>query len=149
MKFLNSNCNCTRESRNFIPKKAAMVFMLSFFCLITFSQTATLHQRLKYVTTAPDGSVALMIYDDTNADTMKLEAANSFYRFEILDNITSETVYVSTNKGMSCTIDKTKLMPGTYNFRLYTARFVIRSKITITPKFKKDYMQEQMLAVGK
>ncbi|MCF6347719.1 MAG: T9SS type A sorting domain-containing protein [Flavobacteriaceae bacterium] len=88
-------------------------------------------QRLKYVTTAPDGSVAMTITDDSSKDNLKLESVNNFYRFEILDPITGEAVLASKNQGKECDIDKTKLASGTYNLRLYTSNFVITSKIAI------------------
>ena len=102
-------------------------------------------QRLKYVTTAPDGSVAMTIYDDSRENSMKLESANSFYRFEILDPRTSEPVYASTNNGKECTIDKTKIAAGTYNLRLYTSNFVITSTIAIKTTKK---LREALQPVG-
>jgi hypothetical protein len=99
---------------------------------IGFAQDkADTSQRLKYVTTAPDGSVAMTITDDSSKDNLKLESANDFYRFEILDPTTGEAVFVSKNQGKECEIDKTKLTSGTYNLRLYTSNFVITSKIAI------------------
>jgi hypothetical protein len=129
-------------------KKVAITLVANLVCLIAFSQTNEIPQRLKYVTTAPDGSVAMTIYDDTREDSMTLESANSFYRFEILDTATSEPVYTSRNKGKACTIDKNKLDAGTYNLRLYTSNFVITSEITIsgTHKLNKAFKQENTLA---
>ncbi len=88
-------------------------------------------QRLKYITTGPDGKTSMTIYDDTREDSMKLESVNNFYRYEILDPLTSEPVLSSRNKGKECTIDKTKIAAGTYNLKLYTSNFVITSKIVI------------------
>ncbi len=88
-------------------------------------------QRFKYITTGPDGTISLTIYDDTREDSMKLESVNSFYRYEILDLMTSEPVFSSRNKGKECTIDKTKIASGIYNLKLYTLNFVISSKIKI------------------
>jgi len=89
-------------------------------------------KRLKYITTAPDGSVAMTITDDTSKKDIKLESANKFYRYEILDPNTSEPVFASRNQGKECTIDKTKIAAGMYNLRLYTSNFVITSKIAIS-----------------
>ena len=89
-------------------------------------------QRLKYITEAPDGSIAMTIYDDTREDSMTLESASNFYRYEILEPSTSEPIYSAKNQGKACTIDKSKIAEGTYDLRLYTSSFVITSKITIT-----------------
>jgi len=101
-------------------------------------ENAQAPKRLKYVTTAPDGSVAMTIYDDSREDNIKLESANKFYRYEILDPLTSEPVFSSKNNSKECTIDKTKIATGTYNLRLYTSNFVITSKIAIGEKSKMD-----------
>jgi len=93
-------------------------------------------QRLKYVTIAPDGSVGITIYDDMREDTIKLESAIRFYRYEILDPMTSELVFSSKNNGKACSIDKTKIASGTYNLRLYTSNFVITSKIAFGARSK-------------
>jgi len=129
-------------------KKIAITLVASLVCLIAFSQTNEIPQRLKYITTAPDGSVAMTIYDDTREDSMTLESANSFYRFEILDIMTSEPVYAARNKGKVYIIDKTKLDAGTYNLRLYTSNFVITSQITIlsTHRLLKTFKQENTIA---
>ena len=99
-------------------------------------------KRLKYVTTAPDGSVAMTITDDTSKNDIKLESANKFYRYEILDPNTSEPVFASKNQGKECTIDKTKIAAGMYNLRLYTSNFVITSKIAIS-NTKQTVLSEQ------
>ena len=125
-----------------------MTLAVSLVCTMAFSQTGEIAQRLKYITTAPDGTIAMTISDNTGEDTMKLEAANNFYKMEILDNTTSEPIYASHNRGKVCTIDKTKLLPGTYNLRLYTSKFVITSKITIiaSRKFNKAFGQDDSIA---
>ena len=108
----------------------ALVLVLGF---VGFAQTnSNTPQRLKYVTTGPDGSVAMTIYDDTREDSMKLESADNFYKYEIVEPSTSEAIYASNNQGKACTIDKTKIAAGTYDLRLYTSSFVITSKITVT-----------------
>ena len=114
-------------------KKVVLTAAILVLGFIGFAQTnANTAQRLKYVTTGPDGSVAMTIYDDTREDSMKLESADNFYKYEIVEPKTSEAIYASKNQGKECTIDKTKIAAGTYNLRLYTSSFVITSKITVT-----------------
>ncbi len=114
-------------------KKVVLTAAVLVLGLVGFAQTnSNAPQRLKYVTTAPDGSVAMTIYDDTREDSMKLESADNFYKYEIVEPTTSEAIYASHNKGKECTIDKTKIVAGTYDLRLYTSSFVITSKITVT-----------------
>jgi len=108
-------------------------------------EKAEVSKRFKYITTAPDGSVAMTITDDTSKDDIKLESANKFYRYEILDPMTGEPVFASRNEGKECTIDKTKLAAGTYNLRLYTSNFVITSTLAISPSSK---MREALQPVG-
>ena len=115
-------------------KKVVLTLVIALVGIVGFAQNDS--PRLKYITTAPDGSVAMTIYDNTSEDEMKLESADSFYRYEILEPSTSEAVYASENQGKECTIDKTKLMAGTYNLRLYTSSFIITSKITISASRK-------------
>ena len=114
-------------------KKVVLTAVVVLLGLVGFAQTnADTPQRLKYVTTGPDGSVAMTIYDDTREDSMKLESADNFYKYEIVEPKTSEAIYASNNKGKECTIDKTKIAAGTYDLRLYTSSFVITSKITVS-----------------
>jgi len=114
-------------------KKVVLTVLVLVVGFAGFAQdNADKSKRLKYVTTAPDGSVAMTITDDTGKDNIKLESANNFYRYEILDPNTSEAVYASKNNGKECNIDKTKIAAGTYNLRLYTSNFVITSKIAIS-----------------
>jgi len=114
-------------------KKLILTIIALVVATVSYAQDNTqVSQRLKYITTAPDGSIAMTIYDDTKKDNMKLESAISFYRFEILDTKTSESVYASKNQGKECTIDKTKIASGTYNVRLYTSNFIITSEIIIS-----------------
>ena len=131
-------------------KKTILTIALSLVGLIVFSQSNDKPQRLKYVTQAPDGSVAMTIYDDSRDDSMKLEAANTFYKYQILDPKTNKQVYASNNKGKECTIDKSKLNEGTYDIRLYTKSFVITSKITVsaTRKLNTSFKQNQSLAIA-
>ena len=114
-------------------KKIILTTVVFIIGVIAFAQNkAETPQRLKYITEAPDGSIAMTIYDDTREDSMTLESADNFYRYEILEPSTSEPIYSARNQGKACTIDKSKIAEGTYDLRLYTSSFVITSKITIT-----------------
>ncbi len=113
-------------------KKVILTIAVLAIGFIGFAQEkANTPQRLKYVTTGPDGSVAMTITDDSSKDNLKLESANNFYRYEIIDPITGEAVFASRNQGKQCSIDKTKLAAGTYDVRLYTSKFVITSQLAI------------------
>ncbi len=113
-------------------KKVILTIAVLTVGFIGFAQeNANKSQQVKYVTTAPDGSVAITIYDNAKEDNLKLESADNFYKFEILDPKTSEAVFASANQGKACTIDKTKIDTGIYNLRLYTSNFVITSEITV------------------
>jgi hypothetical protein len=113
-------------------KKIILTLIWIFVVTATFSQNNNTTQRFKYVTVAPDGSIAMTIHDDVRKETMILTAADNFYRYDIVEPTTSETLYSANNKGKECTIDKTKIQKGTYDIRLYTSSFIITSKITIT-----------------
>ena len=113
-------------------KKVVLTLAISLVVVSMFAQNTKQSKRLKYVTNGPDGKVAMTIYDDSREDSMKLESAKNFYKYQILDPETSEPIYSSTNKGKECTIDKSKVAAGTYNLRLYTSNFVITSKITVS-----------------
>jgi len=114
-------------------KKVVLTLVAIVLGIATYAQeSANTPQVLKYITTGPDGSVAMMVSDDMSKDNMKLESADNFYKFEIIEPSTHEAVYTSANQGKACTIDKNKLAAGTYNLRLYTSSFVITSKITVT-----------------
>ena len=117
-------------------KKVFLTIVLSLIVGITFSQSNSNSQRLKYITNGPDGKVAMTIYDDSREDSMKLESANTFYKYQILDIETSEPIYSSNNRGKECIIDKSKIAAGNYNIRLYTSNFVITSKITVSATSK-------------
>ena len=72
------------------------------FCLITlftFSQTHKEASHLKYVTHGPDGSIAITISDDSSEDFIKLSSVDTFYKYQILDTNTSETVFESNIRG--------------------------------------------------
>ena len=113
-------------------KKIILTLIWSFVVTATFSQNNNTTQRFKYVTVAPDGSIVMTIYDNTSEDNMKLESAEDFYRFEVVEPTTSETVYSAHNKGKKCSINKTIIEAGSYDLRLYTSSFIITSKITVS-----------------
>ena len=119
-------------------KKIALTIVFSLIGIIAFSQTNNNSERATYIITAPDGSVSMTITDDSSENSMKLEAADAFYKYQILDTRTAEVIYVSKNKGNECHIDKSKIAAGTYNIRLFTSNFIITSKITVSPLFKFD-----------
>ena len=127
-------------------KKLVLTLAVVLTGFAVFAQNS---DKIKYITTAPDGTVAMTIYDNLTADNMQLESAEDFYRYEILEPSTSEAVYSSDNSGKACTIDKNKLMAGTYNLRIYTNNFVITSKITVSASRKvRTQMHEPTEAVA-
>ena len=113
-------------------KNIALTIILSFVGIISFSQNNKISERVKYVTTAPDGSVSMTIIDDFGENSIRLHSADAFYKYQILDTRTAEIIFGSKNKGKECHIDKSKFASGTYNIRLYTSNFIITSKITIS-----------------
>lgn len=131
-------------------KNKILTLILSFCGLLMFAQTVEKPQRIKYITKAPDGSVAMTIIDDTREDSMKLESANSFYKYQILDLRTNESLLVSDNSGKDCNIDKTKIAAGTYQLKIYTSKFVVTSKITVSAirKLKNSFSGEKNLALN-
>ena len=114
-------------------KNIALTLLVCLVGIGAFAQSEKL-QRLKYVTNAPDGSVAMIIIDNPRENNMHLESANAFYKYQILDTETNQPVYSSDNKGKECNIDKSKVAAGDYNIRLYTSNFVITSKISVSAK---------------
>ena len=113
-------------------KKVVLTLVFSFVVVSMFAQTNEAPKRLKYVTQAPDGSVSMTIYDDSRDGTMKLESANTFYKYQIIDIVTGEAILTASNKGKECTIDKAAIAAGNYNIRLYTSKFVITSQIAVS-----------------
>jgi hypothetical protein len=89
---------------------------------------------------APDGSLAMTITDDSRHATIKLISVINFYKYQLLDTETNEPVLTASNRGKECTLNKSKIMAGTYNLRLYTKNFIITSKIDIatSPWLKKS-----------
>jgi len=121
-------------------KQVILTIALSLVIVLTFAQTNNNSLRIKYVTNGPDGNVAMTIYDDTREDSMKLESAKAFYKYQILDIETNEPIYSASNKGKECTIDKSKIATGNYIIRLYTLSFVITSKLTVSATRKLNTM---------
>lgn len=115
-------------------KKIVLSVVFCFSIISVFAQSNESPRRLKYMTNAPDGTIALTIIDDSRENTMKLESANSFYKFQLINIETGEPVFSSLNRGKECTIDKSKVASGTYYLRLFTKDFVISSEITLYPK---------------
>ena len=118
-------------------KKVVLTLVFSLVVVSMFAQsTATAPKRLKYVTQAPDGSISMTIYDDSRDATMRLESANTFYKYQIIDPVTGQAILTASNTGKECTIDKAKVAAGTYDIRLYTSKFVITSKIAVSAPSK-------------
>jgi len=114
-------------------KNIALTLIVCLVGIGAFAQPET-PQCLKYVTNAPDGSVAMTIYDDLRENSMQLESASAFYKYQILDSETNLPIFSADNKGKECIIDKSKVAAGDYNIRLYTSNFVITSKISVSAK---------------
>jgi hypothetical protein len=112
--------------------KLVLTLVFNLIVISIYSQINNGSQPLKYIFEAPDGSVALTVYDDVRGDTMHIESVDSFYKYQLLDLYTSEPVYMANNKGAACTINKSKVADGQYNLQIYTKNFIITSKITIT-----------------
>jgi len=130
-------------------KKVVLTIVFNLVVVAMFAQSNAAPKLLKYVTQAPDGTVAMTIIDDSRGDTMKLESANTFYKYQILNPLTSEPIYTASNTGKECTIDKSKVGEGTYNIRLYTSKFVITSKITVSASRQlANSMQKESVAMN-
>lgn len=99
--------------------------------IATYSQDNNPTKRVKYITKAPDGSVSLAIYDDSQSDILHMEAVNSFYKFELVDLNSGDIVYGAYNRGTKGKINKSILEEGLYKLRIYTEEFIISSKIAI------------------
>ena len=85
------------------------------------------------MSTAPDGSVVFTVIDDSRKPTMAIEAVEEFYKYQLVDLATGETVLSEANKGTMGSIDKLKLSAGAYNLLIYTKNFIIGSEITVNP----------------
>ena len=95
------------------------------------AQSTEKPKLFKYVSTAPDGSVAFTVIDDSRKPTIKIESVDDFYKYQLVDLKTGKTVLTLYNKGNVGTIDKLKLGSGDYNLLIYTKSFVIGSEITV------------------
>ena len=115
-------------------KKIIAIIGIGIIGVITFAQNSNTQPILKYVTHAPDGSVAITITEDAedaNKNRMNVQSADVFYKYQILDQKTRGSVYTSKNDGKDCIIDTTNLDAGTYDLRLYTSDFVITTDLEI------------------
>ncbi len=113
-------------------KKVVLTLVFSLVVVAMFAQTQAAPKLLKYVTQAPDGTVSMTILDDSRDNTMKLESANSFYKYQIIDPKTNQPILTASNTGKACEIAKSKIAAGTYDIRLFTRSFVITSKIKVS-----------------
>ncbi len=129
-------------------KKVVLTLVFSLVVVSMFAQTTGAPKLLKYVTQAPDGSVSMTITDDSRADTMKLESANSFYKYQIIDPRTNEPIFTASNIGKVCEIAKSKLAAGTYNIRLFTRSFVITSKIKVSASRQLAQASQEAVAMN-
>ena len=114
-------------------KKLILAITFGFTFATVFAQSIEKPQLLKYITTAPDGSIAITITDDSRNNSMKLESAESFYKYQLIDIKNGKSVYSSANHGKECNFNKSKVIAGTYNLKLFTRKFIITSEILITP----------------
>ena len=113
-------------------RKLTLTLILSLIVLALSAQSNETPERLKYTVLAPDGSIALTIVDDSRDDKIQLEAVNSFYKYELIDPMTSKLVFTAANKGTVGAFDKAKVSEGTYDLRVYTRSFIILSKIKVS-----------------
>lgn len=126
-------------------KNLILTLVICFSAITVYAQDNT-SQRIKYITKAPDGSTSFIVYDDSRSNTIELESKNQFYKLQILDLKTFETVYSSSTKGTSSSINKAKVAAGDYTIRLYTKHFVITSPITISDSQPSTLASHQIIA---
>lgn len=113
-------------------KNATNTIIIMLFILISnvsFSQSKSNYNY--QVTTDPNGSISIVVYDVKSNDGMVLESAKSFYKYEILDNLTSLPVFEAENNGYKCVINKDTIPTGDYKLKLYTKEFIITTRVTI------------------
>ncbi len=113
-------------------KKVVLTLVFSLVAVAMYAQSAAAPKLLKYVTQAPDGTVSMTILDDSRDNTLKLESANTFYKYQIIDPKTNQPILTASNRGKACEIAKSKIAAGTYDIRLFTKSFVITSKIKVS-----------------
>ena len=115
-----------------MPRKVIFLLLFSVsVTLVSYAQEKNVDQLVKQITTAPDGTTAFTIYDNSSSNMIRLEAADNFYKYILLDIDTNKQVYVQGNQGKRCSIDKLKIGDGTYKLKLFTKNFIISSKVTI------------------
>ena len=129
-------------------KKVVLTLVFSLVVVSMFAQTNGAPKLLKYVTQAPDGTVSMTIVDDSRDDTMKLESANSFYKYQIIDRSTNQPIYTASNSGKACEIAKSKIAAGTYDIRLFTRSFVITSKIKVSASRQLAQASQEAVAMN-
>ena len=112
-------------------KKALLSFVFSFIIISLYAQSNETAQRKTHGVLAPDGSVAITVTDDFKEDTIELKSALNFYKYQILDIQTNESVLTSSNNGKECKFNTSKITAGNYKLRLYTKNFIITSRIAI------------------
>ena len=115
-----------------MPRKVILLLLLSTtMSLGIYAQEKKVEHLIKQVTTAPDGTTAFTIYDNSASNIIRLESVDSFYKYMLVDIDTNEEVYVQGNRGKRCSIDKLKVGNGSYKLKLFTKNFIITSKVTI------------------
>lgn len=132
--------------------KAIAILLLSLVTLsVSQAQDLNVNQKIKYVTHAPDGSIAFIITDNVDEQAMNLDASENFYKYEVIDLKSAKPLMISKNRGKSCLIDKTKLSAGNYRLKLYSKNFIITSKITILGfrNLNKIWKNEHTVALNK
>ncbi len=112
-------------------KKALLLIVFVFIVNILSAQEKKTSQLVKYVTTAPDGTTSITIFDDSRSNLMQLQAKHGFYKYELTDIVTKKKVYTAKNRGNRCVLNKLAFEEGTYDLRLYTKNFIISSRIKI------------------
>ena len=120
---------------------------MSVMCLIvleTAAQTSMTIDDLKYIITAPDGSDAIGVYENSGYNKIQVKTREAFYKYQLLDLQTSEPVLDEKNDGKECEIDKFSINDGTYNLRLYTEDFIITWEVTIKKNSKLYYTGEHL-----
>jgi len=113
-------------------KKVLLTFVFSFIIISLNAQSSEKALRKTHSVLAPDGSLAMIITDDSRKAIIELASVTDFYKYQLLDTETNEPVFTASNRGKECTLDKSKIAAGNYNLRLYTRNFIITSKIDIT-----------------
>ena len=102
-----------------------------FLCFAIFIQFASGQSKnTTYIIEAPDGSTAMTIIT-LNEHSYELTSELDFYKYELLDLRTSESVLSGRAKDRKCMMNTTRLAAGTYNLRFFTKNFIVTSKINL------------------